>query len=154
MLTLRFIAHILLGGHLPTSSPDVIYVISVPRPSPFPATLLLLCIILNTNQRGKWRRPGNEATLCALQTLVMAVNNDPVPLVVTISIPAVFKLIVYVVSSTKIIKHFSHLNTLFSIQLCKGPKCLLQNVLTLCEHPEFSEATEHMTVVFYNGSGL
>ena len=41
---------------VPTStlhSPDAIHVISVHRHSPFLATVLLLCIILNTNQRAK-----------------------------------------------------------------------------------------------------
>ena len=45
--------------------PDVIHVISVPRPFPFFTTLLLPCIILNTNQlkNQKQGRPGNKATV-------------------------------------------------------------------------------------------
>ena len=64
--------------------------------------------------------------------------------VVIISIPALLKLTAFVVCATKMIKHFSHHNTLFSIQLCKGPECFLQNVLTLFEHAKFSEAMEHI----------
>ena len=50
---------------VPTStlhSPDAIHVISVHRHSPFLATVLLLCIILNTNQRAKER--GRPRLLC------------------------------------------------------------------------------------------
>ena len=37
----------------------------VPRPSPFFATLPLLCIILNANSRTKKQESGNEATACS-----------------------------------------------------------------------------------------
>ena len=44
-----------------TSRPlDVIYMISVPRPFPFFGALLLLCMILNTNQRTETRHYREE----------------------------------------------------------------------------------------------
>ena len=57
MMKSRTLLRYLIVGLSPftsTSFPqDVIYVISVPRPSPFFAVLPLLCIILNANQGTK-----------------------------------------------------------------------------------------------------
>ena len=52
-------------GPLPPMStshpPDVIHVINAPSPLVFFAGLPLPCIIMNTNERYKWGRPGNKA---------------------------------------------------------------------------------------------
>ena len=61
--------------------PDVIHVTGVPRPSPFFATLLLLCIALNANQRtknggGLGTRLMNVALTVCIQEVVRGYNLD------------------------------------------------------------------------------
>ena len=65
-------------GTLPQYQPDVIHVISVPRPSPFFAALPLLYIILKASQREQKQpgRLGNEATCFTDCSYIRSIHAD------------------------------------------------------------------------------